>query len=121
MSYMIKHYKLENNRAICSTSGIGIVLTEIKEETTCKKCILTLNRRQSEFKEKNRRLMSFIYLITAIIESIIYDYRADVLKEGHPLSMQTTLSTGVANGLLVVRSYNDCVKLNRGNLILISV
>ncbi len=68
-------------------------------------------KKDVEFKEKNRRLMSFIYLITAIIESIIYDYRADVLKEGHPLSMQTTLSTGVANGLLVVRSYNDCVKL----------
>lgn len=42
-----------------------------------------------------------------------YDRRAKVLKEDHPLGLQTNLNTGVANGLLVARSIEKCAQLVR--------
>jgi hypothetical protein len=40
-----------------------------------------------------------------------YDKRADTLRQDHPLGVQVHLETGVANGVLVVRSVNDCAEL----------
>jgi hypothetical protein len=42
-----------------------------------------------------------------------YDKRARVLKDTHPLALQTNLNTGVANGVLVVRSIDTCAQLIR--------
>ena len=42
-----------------------------------------------------------------------YDGRAETLREIHPLGIQVNLGTGVANGVLVVRSVPDCAKLVR--------
>ena len=41
----------------------------------------------------------------------LYNKRADNLKKTHPLGLQVNLSTGVANGVLVVRSIEDCAQL----------
>ncbi|MGA2318832.1 MAG: hypothetical protein ABSG71_20990 [Thermodesulfobacteriota bacterium] len=43
----------------------------------------------------------------------LYEVRAKTLCESHPLALQVNLSTGVANGVLVVRTVNDCAKLLR--------
>jgi len=40
-----------------------------------------------------------------------YDKRAETLRESHPLGIQVNLDTGVANGVLVVRSVADCAEL----------
>jgi len=40
-----------------------------------------------------------------------YDRRAGTLREDHPLGVQVNLDTGVANGVLVVRSIPDCAEL----------
>lgn len=42
-----------------------------------------------------------------------YDRRAKTLLEDHPLGIQVELTTGVANGVLVVRTIDQCVKLIR--------
>lgn len=42
-----------------------------------------------------------------------YDDRARVLKEEHPLGIQVQLETGVANGVLIVRTIQDCAELIR--------
>lgn len=42
-----------------------------------------------------------------------YDKRAKLLKEIHPLGLQTNLNTGVANGVLVVRNVDVCAQLIR--------
>lgn len=42
-----------------------------------------------------------------------YDRRARMLKEDHPLGIQVNLTTGVANGVLVVRTVEDCAELIR--------
>jgi len=42
-----------------------------------------------------------------------FDQRYKVLQEIHPLSMQVHLETGVANGVLVVRSLEQCARLLR--------
>lgn len=41
----------------------------------------------------------------------MYDKRADTLSRDHPLALQVSLSTGVANGVLVVRSVDQCARL----------
>jgi hypothetical protein len=40
-----------------------------------------------------------------------YDRRAETLRKDHPLGVQVHLDTGVANGVLVVRSVDQCVDL----------
>ena len=42
-----------------------------------------------------------------------YEKRADTLKNTHPLGVQVHLETGVANGVLVVRSVADCARFVR--------
>lgn len=42
-----------------------------------------------------------------------YDRRAKTLSEDHPLGIQVELTTGVANGVLVVRTIEQCVSLIR--------
>ena len=42
-----------------------------------------------------------------------YDKRAIALKDLHPLGIQVNLETGVANGVLVARSYDECANLIR--------
>jgi len=40
-----------------------------------------------------------------------YNRRAKILSEDHPLGIQANLSTGVANGVLVVREIDACARL----------
>lgn len=42
-----------------------------------------------------------------------YEKRAETLRESHPLGIQVNLDTGVANGVLVVRTVEHCAKLIR--------
>jgi hypothetical protein len=42
-----------------------------------------------------------------------YDGRAKTLRETHPVGVQVNLATGVANGVLVVRTTADCARLVR--------
>ena len=42
-----------------------------------------------------------------------YDRRAKILRDDHPLGIQVNLATGVANGVLVVRTIDDCAELVR--------
>jgi hypothetical protein len=43
-----------------------------------------------------------------------YDSRASTLRERHPLGIQVNLGTGVANGVLVARTPQQCAALVRG-------
>ena len=51
--------------------------------------------------------------IIATAERAIYDRRAKTLRESHPLAIQVNLGTGVANGVLVVRTVEQCAALLR--------
>lgn len=42
-----------------------------------------------------------------------YDKRAKMLRDDHPLGIQVNLETGVANGVLVARSVEECSELIR--------
>jgi len=51
--------------------------------------------------------------IVAASEARIYDRRARTLMISHPLGIQVNLATGVANGVLVVRTIPQCAELLR--------
>jgi hypothetical protein len=69
-----------------------------------------------KFKTENEKIFNDICLIVSIIDKFVYDKRAQILKESHPLAIQVNLNTGVANGVLVVRKPEDCSKLIRNIL-----
>jgi len=49
--------------------------------------------------------------VLAEAEKTLFDSRARSLKEAHPLALQVQLESGVANGVLVVRSVKTCAEL----------
>ena len=49
--------------------------------------------------------------ILAEAEKTLFDSRAETLQQRHPLALQVNLKSGVANGVLVVRTENDCAEL----------
>ena len=61
--------------------------------------------------KKNYEDFDAICSILAEVQRFHFDKRANLLKKEHPLSMQITLESGVANGVLVVRNAQDCAKL----------
>jgi hypothetical protein len=66
-----------------------------------------------KLKKKHGAELERLCRIIASSEANIYDRRAKTLKESHPLGIQVNLDTGVANGVLVVRTVDDCAKLLR--------
>lgn len=66
--------------------------------------------KDEEFK-KNCEEFPKICEILAILESHNFNRRATLLKGIHPLSMQVDLQSGVANGVIVVRSPKECADL----------
>jgi hypothetical protein len=70
----------------------------------------------ASFRDANKVLLSRACGILARGESRIYDRRADTLQKTHPLGLQVNLETGVANGVLVVRSPSDCARVMVGLL-----
>jgi hypothetical protein len=68
---------------------------------------------EQQFLEKNKlfetkRAMSGIL---AEAERKLFDSRAETLQKRHPLALQVELQSGVANGVLVVRSEEECADL----------
>jgi hypothetical protein len=61
-------------------------------------------------------LATFCRLV-ASSEKAVYDKRAKTLKESHPLALQVNLDTGVANGVLVVRTIPECASFLRAMLL----
>ena len=65
----------------------------------------------SEFKNSENQKFTYFCKLIAIAEKYFYNKRANTLKDNHPLRLQVNLSTGVANGVLVVRNYSHCKRL----------
>jgi hypothetical protein len=55
-----------------------------------------------------------LFLLTYERAKAMYDDRAKKLKEVHPLGLQVHLETGVANGVLVARTVEECAQLLHG-------
>jgi hypothetical protein len=74
---------------------------------------------EKDFMEKHALIgrKQDICAILAVAESRLYDSRALTLRQVHPLAVQVHLDTGVANGVLVVRTPEDCAKLLHGLLL----
>jgi hypothetical protein len=69
-----------------------------------------------QFRAAERSNLERLCKVIAAAEKRIYDKRATTLKHFHPLAIQVNLDTGVANGVLVVRTVEDCARLLRSVL-----
>lgn len=59
---------------------------------------------------RERKFEDFIQIV-ANAEAAFYDKRTDVLHKLHPLGFQINLESGVANGVLISRDYNQCAEI----------
>lgn len=66
---------------------------------------------ENEFKSGNLQLFQTTCRVLGIVESYYFDRRSDLLKKSHPLGLQVNLETGVANGVIVVRSVQQCTQI----------
>jgi hypothetical protein len=71
--------------------------------------------RENEFRDGSGTF-ELICRMLATVEQFNFDKRADTLREVHPLSLQVHLESGVANGVLVVRSVDECADVLYGLL-----
>lgn len=90
-------------------------IDEFQKELGCYRKSQPLSLWEEKEKEFKNKCVSFpsICKILAIAEHYNFERRADTLKENHPLAIQVDLQSGVANGVLVVRSDKECAELLR--------
>ena len=69
----------------------------------------TVKNIKTDLSEEYRSILKDILVGTAIR----FEKRAKIFREVHPLALQVILSTGVLNGILVVRSVESCAILVR--------
>jgi hypothetical protein len=67
----------------------------------------------NRFRAENKPAIDRLCKILAASEKCLYDGRASTLKDYHPLGLQVHLETGVAQGVLVVRTVPECASLLR--------
>jgi len=77
---------------------------------------LVIGDEQANFRERHADKFREAGKLLAALESVAADGRASTIKLRHPLGMQVHLETGVANGVLVSRSSEQCGELIRGIL-----
>jgi hypothetical protein len=76
-----------------------------------------ISREEDDFRRDRADLMDTASKLLAACETVSWDKRAEIIAKDHPLAMQLDLKTGVANGVLIVRSPGDCAKMIRGVLL----
>ncbi|HEY3374934.1 MAG TPA: hypothetical protein VGK02_07735 [Candidatus Aquicultor sp.] len=77
---------------------------------------LLWQEKEDEFKARNREVFDKMCRILSIAEHHNYEKRARTLRAIHPLALQVNLASGVSNGVLVVRSIEQCADLLFGIL-----
>lgn len=71
--------------------------------------------KDEQFKYQNTHFKEICEILARFTKKY-WDKRAKKLQQSHPLGMQIDLYSGVANGVLVVRNIDICVKILRGIL-----
>ena len=66
--------------------------------------------KDNEFKSESAAFGT-VCKILATAEQFNFEKRARTLREVHPLSLQVHLESGVANGVLIVRSIDECAEV----------
>jgi hypothetical protein len=68
---------------------------------------------ENEFLERHKlaQVKRTMCDVLAEAEKKLFDSRAETLQRRHPLALQVDLGSGVANGVLVVRTEQDCAEL----------
>jgi len=84
---------------------------KLEKYRTCQHLSLW-DEKEREFKE-GCDSFSNICKILSVAEHYSSERRAAILKEYHPLAIQVDLQSGVANGVLVVRTLKECAELLR--------
>ena len=81
-----------------------------KNNEKLKGLMLWQSKKSDQLKNNFKKFKDLITIIS-VGKYCNFEDRARILKELHPLAIQIVLESGVANGVLVVRDEEECVKL----------
>lgn len=97
------------------TAHLRVVYEFLNEASTFNPFYILASDEEEQFMQKHAlsKRKKEVCEILATAESKLSDSRAATLQQVHPLAVQVHLDTGVANGVLVVRSVEKCAKLLR--------
>lgn len=99
---------------VCRENGIGDVSDLIKKFIealeTFDPLFTTVPDDHTRFKEMHKWFPEFVRMFV-FAEARNFDKRATVLQRLHPLGLQIQMTTGTANGVLVVRTSAKCKQL----------
>jgi hypothetical protein len=101
------------------TAHLKVVYEFLNETSTFNPFYILASSEEEQFMQEHAmwERKKEVCSILATAESKLSDSRAETLQQKHPLAVQVHLDTGVANGVLVVRSAEECAKLLRGLLL----
>jgi hypothetical protein len=92
-------------------------IREKLSEYLAHKVFQVIGDEEKRFRLKNAGLIEDTATLLAACESVSADDRAHSISRLHPLAMQLNLSTGVANGVLIARTIDQCAALIRALLV----
>jgi hypothetical protein len=99
----------------CSSGKVNSELTEVvgflEGYVAMQTYHLYEDEKQREFLQDKKETHSKMYNIYEVCENYYMDKKEKDLREIHPLGIQMAFESGVANGVLVVRTIGDCAKL----------
>jgi hypothetical protein len=103
---LLSEYKIE-------TKSIGHVLGFLQETASFDPYFQIVGEEEKTFLDEHKLHQNKAEMceILAKAEKALFDSRASALQKSHPLGLQVHLDTGVANGVLVVRSVSHCAEL----------
>jgi hypothetical protein len=119
--------KTDNRRKMREgATEVGITLTDDQIKQEPKKLLefvdsfegsrkfRLIGREEEDFRKEHADQFDFLIRFLCAVERVAADNRADTMKAKHPLALQVNLASGVANGVLVARSPEECAYLVRG-------
>ena len=95
------------------SGSVGEILEFLKKAAAFDPFFQIVGDEEKLFLDENRLDKEKVKMceILAKAEKNLFDSRAKSLQRSHPLALQVQLETGVANGVLVVRSVERCAEL----------
>jgi hypothetical protein len=85
--------------------------SDLLERYFSEKTFVTNKDEENEFKKNNHDIFWEMCTALSIAENEYFNKRANTLQKTHPLGVQISLHTGVANGVLVARHEKQCIEL----------
>ncbi len=113
VSYLQKRLAQLTAEGKIASKYVSEVFKFLDKVSAYQPCYRIISDEESRFLEEHKLIEAKRSMcdVLAEAEKNLFDSRAETLQQRHPLALQVDLQSGVANGVLVVRTEQDCAEL----------